>query len=403
MSSTSVGPPVDPKWAAENNLPRLLALTGVFHIAALTSVALRLFVRLGLLRSLGKDDIAIVLAALGALGGWICFILQGNHGFGRHAKVVSKEDMEEFTHIGFFGSIISAIGALGLLKISIALFLLRLKNNNMWKWYSRCLWALIALVTIYTIGAWLSFFLYCKPMEAMWTRKGVCYSQKMFIAFALTNTALNIFTDVCFATLPIPIIWSLQMSRTTRINLIGVLSLGYIAVALGIVKASYQVKRDPDRTFNQHLNVYGFLQLNVGIIAACIPTLKPLLRSTPSSRTPRRSAYNDIEHAETIGSGRAHKPRASFLNTTKASPTTTTLTIDETFEMANRGSLRDTLAGGGGGPNAQKNVVYSGRNEVPTSSQERILHAQVGGEDASKILCTTEVVVDSVERVRRKR
>ncbi|EUC29315.1 hypothetical protein COCCADRAFT_106862 [Bipolaris zeicola 26-R-13] len=257
MSSTSVGPPVDPKWAAENNLPRLLALTGVFHIAALISVGLRIFVRVGLLRSLGKDDIAIVLAALAALGGWICFILQGNHGFGRHAKTVSKEDMQEFSHIGFFGSIISAIGALGLLKISIALFLLRLKNNNMWKWYSRCLWALIALVTIYTIGAWLTFFLYCKPMEAMWTRQGVCYSQKMFVAFALTNTALNIFTDVCFATLPIPIIWSLQMSRTTRINLIGVLSLGYIAVALGIVKANYQVKPDTDRTFNQHLNVYG--------------------------------------------------------------------------------------------------------------------------------------------------
>ena len=64
MPSTSVGPPVDPKWAAENNLPRLLALTGIFHIAALTSVCLRIFVRVGLLRSLGKDDIAIVLAAV---------------------------------------------------------------------------------------------------------------------------------------------------------------------------------------------------------------------------------------------------------------------------------------------------------------------------------------------------
>lgn len=30
-----------------------------------------------------------------------------------------------------------------MLKISIALFLLRLKNNNLWKWYSRCLWGLL--------------------------------------------------------------------------------------------------------------------------------------------------------------------------------------------------------------------------------------------------------------------
>ncbi|EOA87874.1 uncharacterized protein SETTUDRAFT_27812 [Exserohilum turcica Et28A] len=179
---------VDPKWAAENNLTRILALTGAFHIAALTSVGLRLYVRVGLLRSLGRDDVAMVLAALAALGGWICFILQGFHGFGRHAQTVSPEDMVKFTQIGFFGSIISAIGALGMLKISIALFLLRLKNNNLWKWYSRCLWGLLGLVVFYTIGAWLTFFLWCVPMEAAWTRTGVCYSPKMFTAFALTNT-----------------------------------------------------------------------------------------------------------------------------------------------------------------------------------------------------------------------
>ncbi|KNG51770.1 integral membrane protein [Stemphylium lycopersici] len=219
---------MDPKWAAESNLTRLLALTGVFHFLALTSVGLRLYVRIGLLQSLGRDDVVIVLAALAALGGWICFILQGYHGFGRHTKTISDEDMVEFTHIGFYGSVISAIGALGLLKISIAFFLLRLRNNNLWRWYSYCLWALIALVSVYTVGAWLTFFLRCFPMEAAWTRDGVCYDPKIFLAVALTNTALNIFTDVCFATLPVPIIWSLQTSRTTRINLIGVLSLGYM-------------------------------------------------------------------------------------------------------------------------------------------------------------------------------
>lgn len=64
MASPSAEPAVDPKWAAENNLTRMLVLTGVFHICALISVGLRLFVRLGLLRSVGKDDIVIVLAAV---------------------------------------------------------------------------------------------------------------------------------------------------------------------------------------------------------------------------------------------------------------------------------------------------------------------------------------------------
>jgi predicted membrane metal-binding protein len=81
-----------------------------------------------------------------ALGGYICFVLQGYHGLGRHTLTISKPDMVAFDHIGFAQSVISAIGALGLLKISIALFLLRLSKN---RWYTRSLWALIGMFCAY--------------------------------------------------------------------------------------------------------------------------------------------------------------------------------------------------------------------------------------------------------------
>jgi hypothetical protein len=47
-------------------------------------------------------------------------------------------------------------------------------------------------------------------------------------AFANVSIAFNIFTDVCFATLPVPVLWDLQTSRRMRISLIAVLSLGYM-------------------------------------------------------------------------------------------------------------------------------------------------------------------------------
>lgn len=40
--------------------------------------------------------------------------------------------------------------------------------------------------------------------------------------------AFNIFTDVVLATLPIPIIWNLQMKRRVRLSVIVILSLGYL-------------------------------------------------------------------------------------------------------------------------------------------------------------------------------
>jgi hypothetical protein len=202
-----------------------------------------------------------------ALGGWICLAIQGYHGLGRHTKTISKYDLQVYSKIGFFQSLISAIGALGFLKISIALFLLRLSKN---KWYTRSLWALIGksrfpivhsrstsaqltqvvgFIVFYTIGAWLTFLLRCRPMSGAWNKtiKSECYSLSLFVAVALANSGthcsyddvdhcvddppgFNIFTDVCFASLPVPIIWSLQMSQRTRLYLIFVLSLGYMYV-----------------------------------------------------------------------------------------------------------------------------------------------------------------------------
>ncbi|KAK1990895.1 hypothetical protein LX36DRAFT_663814 [Colletotrichum falcatum] len=208
----------------------------------------------------------------------VVFVIQAFYGLGKHKDTISRPDQVVFLKVGFVQSIVSAIAALAFLKISIALSLLRLSRN---KWYSRTLWALIGFVVFYTIMAWLSFFLYCTPMEGYWDKslKPKCYSIKLFVNFALVNTSFNIFTDVCFATLPIPIIWVLQMKLRTRIYLIGILSLGYLAVIMGIVKSFFQIAQpgNRDSTFLQSIQFWGFLQLNLGIIAACAPSLKPLV------------------------------------------------------------------------------------------------------------------------------
>lgn len=64
MVSGNLPPGVNPAWAAQNNLPKILAITSVIHILALISVGLRLYVRIGLLRTPGKDDAFITAAAV---------------------------------------------------------------------------------------------------------------------------------------------------------------------------------------------------------------------------------------------------------------------------------------------------------------------------------------------------
>jgi len=66
------------------------------------------------------------------------------------------------------------------------------------------------------------------------------------------STALSIFTDILLASLPIPIIWRLQLKKNVRIYLIMMLALGWGAVAIGIVKAIAQINYNPfgDNTYN---------------------------------------------------------------------------------------------------------------------------------------------------------
>ena len=69
-------------------------------------------------------------------------------------------------------------------------------------------------------------------MSGFWdkTIEPECYPIQLFITFGLINTSFNIFTDVVLATLPVPIVWNLQMRRRVRISVIGILSLGYLSV-----------------------------------------------------------------------------------------------------------------------------------------------------------------------------
>jgi hypothetical protein len=55
------------QWAAESNFTRILAVTGTIHALALLYVGLRVYARVSLLRSPGRDDATIVVASVWAL------------------------------------------------------------------------------------------------------------------------------------------------------------------------------------------------------------------------------------------------------------------------------------------------------------------------------------------------
>ncbi|KAI9172302.1 hypothetical protein HJFPF1_01801 [Paramyrothecium foliicola] len=375
---------IDPEFAAESNLPRILGVVGVFHFLALFFVGVRLYTRVFVVRAPRSDDVVMVLAAVGALGGYIIYLCQIQYGLGRHSILSDPADRIEFAKLGYVQSIAVHILALGLLKISLALSLLRLSRT---RWYTWALWSLIAFVVAYTIMACCTFFFHCTPFRGNWdssiTRK--CYPITLFVTFALVNTGFNIFTDVVCATLPIPIIWTLKMKLRTRIYLVVILSLGYFAVAMGGVKAYFQIAqpRGTDAQFDQWIQFYACLQLNLGIIAACAPTLKPLVGHA------LKLSSRDKYYGEYYGNNNSRQSRAIPLRSAGVSRTDRGFD-DLDFELNNQpygnatNRVQTTVAGG-----TDSEGVYEKTHPERSGSEEMILQ----GGDLKRIVRTTEIEV----------
>ncbi|KXX76976.1 hypothetical protein MMYC01_207139 [Madurella mycetomatis] len=405
MSSPGApAPNIDPARAAESNTALLLSVLTVFHVIALTFVALRVYARAFVIRTFGKDDVFMVLSALCAMGGWTVFVFQSFYGLGKHEETISTEDMVTFQHAGFWQSVISATCALCFLKMSIGFNLLRLSTS---KWYSWCLWVTIVFVVCYSFMAAMTFFLHCSPMEGHWNPalQPQCYSIQLFVTFALINTSFNITTDVLFASFPIPVIWSLQMKRKLRLYLIGILSLGYFAVAMGIVKAVFQIAfaREPDKTFHQSVQFWGFLQLNIGIIAACATSLRPLvnrilkLSTTDAYNGPSKYGYGSRSRGTRGGR------RGTGLGDIPGSRLTRLVDAENAYEMQSKLAGHENgqdLPTGKGETISTAMSFYKHGSAEGSGSEEMILqgptmpaHAITTDEAGGGIMRTTEVRV----------
>ncbi|KAK7971542.1 hypothetical protein PG989_016558 [Apiospora arundinis] len=309
-------PQIDPDsdYAKASNAGRIVGVVAVFHFIAFTFVALRTYVRAFMVKSFGLDDGFIILSVLIALGSWICLCLQVPYGLGRHGLVIPTEQRMHFEHISFWKTVMTDGFAMGFLRVSMALSLMRL--NREIKWYKYSLYAIIVFVVLYTIQATVVLFTYCKPYSGWWEFQWMnpfdprCFDFNLFLDLTYWNISCNIFTDICLGVLPIPIVWNLKMKLRLRLYVIAILNLGYFSIVAGICKAVFMLTTggSPDNTFDYWVHFWQNLQLNIGIIAACAQFLRPLLgRVLKINSTTAKSSYPQKYNNTPEGRGRGSK------------------------------------------------------------------------------------------------
>jgi len=270
MASTSPNPALD----AQTKHPSILAVLVVGSVLSTTVVTLRLITRLAVIRTFGRDDFMIAVAQVFAIGSAVTIGLEAKYGMGRHIWVVPPENV-----VPYFKSLYSSIlvynAALTLVKISILLQYRRIFTTQSMQ--------RATTIGLVIVGAWgitvvTMLSMLCVPIQALWDQSvhGRCLP---LIPSYYVPACINIATDFGTWVLPLPIIKSLQLPRRQKIMLMFIFGLGFFTCIISLVRLSSlkQATNTSDPTWdNTDAATWSYLELSMAILAACLPTLRPL-------------------------------------------------------------------------------------------------------------------------------
>ncbi|KAI6836183.1 hypothetical protein KC340_g5004 [Hortaea werneckii] len=340
--SASTEPPLPEGYCDANNHAEILGVTGSFFSAALIIVGLRFYVRSRILQYVGADDYLMLVAMFMATATFTCFVGETRNGLGRHFSCLSDEDRSVLAHWQFFHNLSVMFGVV-FVKISIAVFLMRLAPKPEWKRY---LWGAIVFLVCFMIACAGTLIFSCTPVSASWNHSlqrlpsTRCFSAKTFSSIGLFNSIINILTDFIFAILPIPIVVKLKVNLRTKCTLVFVLSLGFVACAAGIAKARTQTTfmDNPDPYWHDGFMVWNMVELCLGILAASLPALKPLFSSILASSATMLGMSS--------GGGYRSKSRAHHTGQSWQHPSTSHIIMDPSHPFPSY-HLEDYTRGGG--------------------------------------------------------
>ncbi|KAF2685451.1 hypothetical protein K458DRAFT_365867 [Lentithecium fluviatile CBS 122367] len=322
-----------------NAAPRLLGITGSLYIVALAVYGTRVFARFRQ-RQLGWDDFTITFAMAFAIVEWSLIAAAAQYGFGRPAAYILPSDQIMARHLLFASKAFWTVCVL-FVKVSIACTLLRLKHSRSWRIF---LWTMIAVQVLSCAASLIFRMLQCDPMASMWDpgahQHAVCVRQSAVQVDMYVHAGIGTATDFMLAAVPLSFILCTRRPLHEHLAISILVGLGVFATASSIVKTMLSSSTLPGtNTLSTTVDptLWSLLEQQIGIIASCLPALKPLWDQTitrPGTfHSPdhhrRRHRHKDGQkpHPMVTGPFRLSLPHDPFpltLNLVLPNPSTTT-------------------------------------------------------------------------------
>jgi hypothetical protein len=148
----------------------------------------------------------------------------------------------------------------------------------------------------------------CRPIHVYWDENRPPSKCINDLAGLFVNGSVNIFADVVIMVIVLPRVYELKLHSRQRWALIGVVLLGALAVAAGIIRmvlvSTMLAKPDFDASWDAYnISIWTNTELYVSLICASAPGIKPvilkllpkLLGTSLRSRTRTRTTGGQLE------------------------------------------------------------------------------------------------------------
>ncbi|KAF2438305.1 hypothetical protein P171DRAFT_504428 [Karstenula rhodostoma CBS 690.94] len=287
---------------SKDNLgPDLLVVAWVFASISLIVVIMRTYVRVHILRRFNIDDWLIYLTFILALCDSVLCTLAVRSGLGQHIHVLNPDQISnsvKYIYICEFFSIMSPCFG----RISYAILLLQLIPTA--KTQRRFLWTVIGIQFVVDVSTVIISFTQCRPVSAYWgpNAKQYCWDPVVQQYTGFFQGSVCSLVDMILAVFPARLFWNLQMKLQTKISLSVLMGLGVFAMVFSIVKTiklqAISEKGDPTYALAD-LAIWWTLEAYMVLLAASIPTLKPVVRKrgNQSRRSKDRSSSFTLRKA----------------------------------------------------------------------------------------------------------
>lgn len=177
--------------------------------------------------------------------------------------------------------------ASGATKASVLLFYRRLVTGTLARRWKLAIYFALGFHAAYLIAITLGYVLVCRPLQAYWMSYDYNWNQEYTCAPAgglnPVIGVLSVLSDVYAVALPFVILhyYTLDVPRKQKIGLNIIFTLGLLVAGAGIGRTYYLIKlgKTYDTSWTGFdLLVWTIIELQLGIICACAPSLRAFFR-----------------------------------------------------------------------------------------------------------------------------